>query len=99
MKLPAPSSHVLEPAQVRAINNRIREVCTRGVGPPTGDIECELLCECGDESCSATLALTLGEYEALHWISNCFAVAPGHEPAWAAQVVSERGGYVVVERR
>lgn len=45
---------------MREVNNRIYETLT-GMGTEDGDF----LCECGDETCSETVQLTLREYRGI----------------------------------
>jgi hypothetical protein len=95
----AVSRRIVEPWLLRDMNDRIHAVHAQVAAESAEDVEVEFLCECGDEACTATLSLTLSEYDALHWMPNCLLVAPGHELPWAGQVVSESGEFVVVESR
>lgn len=54
--------------------------------------------ECADMNCTATMELTLGEYEALRAHPNRFAVLPGHALPEVEAIVEDHGGYVVVEK-
>lgn len=56
------------------------------------------VCECADLSCTRTMELTLGEYEALRAHPNRFAVLPGHVLPEVEVIVEERERYVVVEK-
>jgi hypothetical protein len=58
------------------------------------------LCECGDASCLARVALTGAEYEAIRAHPARFFVVPGHEDFSAGEiVVEETVRYTVVEKQ
>ena len=58
------------------------------------------LCECGEESCFARVALTPAEYEAVRAHPARFFVVPGHEDLTAGEVVVEQHDrYTVVEKQ
>jgi hypothetical protein len=59
----------------------------------------ELMCECGQSSCSAKIMMSLREYEAVRRHPRCFLIKEGHEVAPALRVVGYGTGYVVVARR
>lgn len=56
------------------------------------------VCECCDESCDETMALTLEEYDRVRSDPNSFAVLRGHALAAVEQVVDATDRYVVVAR-
>ncbi len=58
----------------------------------------EVLCECAKQQCTASIPLTLEEYEAVRRIPTHFFVVPGHEVPEIEQVVEENERYVVVEK-
>jgi hypothetical protein len=79
----------------REINERVRKISdTFGAG----ESELEILCECGDRSCTDTLELPLSEYQAVRADRQLFVVKPGHELEFAEHVVEERGGHVIVRK-
>ena len=79
----------------REINERVRKISdTFGAG----ESELEILCECGDRSCTDTLELPLSEYKAVRADEQLFVVKPGHELEFAEHVVEEREGYVIVRK-
>lgn len=55
-------------------------------------------CECGTESCSQTVELTLTDYEAAHAQRDRFVVAPGHDDERLERVVERNRLYLVVEK-
>lgn len=59
----------------------------------------DLVCECGDASCTQQIRMTRQEYDELRDDAAQFAVYPGHEAPDVEFVVAERGGYDVVRKR
>jgi hypothetical protein len=58
----------------------------------------DLVCECGDASCTEQLRLTRSEYEALRADPLLFAVHPGHETPDVEDVVERHDNYDVVRK-
>jgi hypothetical protein len=57
------------------------------------------ICECADAGCSEIVPLTLEEYEQVRAHSRHFLHVPGHQDAaGTAQIVTQRDGYVIVEK-
>ena len=56
------------------------------------------VCECADVNRTATMELTLGEYEALRAHPNRFAVLPRHALPKVEAIVEDHGRFVVVEK-
>jgi ribulose 1,5-bisphosphate synthetase/thiazole synthase len=58
------------------------------------------ICECADPTCMEIVRLDLDQYEEVRANSRHFLNIPGHETVaqGAAVVVSERDGYVIVEK-
>jgi hypothetical protein len=79
-------------AMYRAVNREIEEASD---GP--GD-RVEAICECGRESCSETLDLTVAEYDDAHRERDRFVVAPGHEDEQIEHVVTRTERYLVVDK-
>jgi hypothetical protein len=78
---------------LRDVNERIAEVAVGWPGdPPT------FLCECSNEDCHETLALSLGEYEVVRSSLNLFVVLPGHELLEVDRVVDARERFTLVEK-
>ena len=79
-------------ALFREVNERIREISAY-------DHDAEFLCECGDESCTRPITMTLAEYEQLRSEPTHFAVVPGHVADDVEHVVSRHDeSYWVVEK-
>ena len=56
------------------------------------------VCECGDATCVERIRLTRPEYEAVRAYATRFAIAVEHENPEIDQLVSESGGYSVVQK-
>jgi hypothetical protein len=56
------------------------------------------VCECGRLGCSEVLEMMVGEYEQVRRSGRRFVVVPEHVDPAIERVVSEREGYVVVEK-
>ena len=78
-------------ALFREVNERIREISAY-------DQDAEFLCECGDESCTRPITMTLDEYEQLRGDATHFAVVPGHVAPDVESVISQGERYWVVEK-
>jgi hypothetical protein len=83
-------------AMFRTVNREL-EQATREAGGGPGD-QLEVLCECGDEGCSAMVTLTLSEYEEIHRQPDRFVVLPGHENPEFERVVARKELYLVVDK-
>lgn len=79
-------------ALFREVNERISEISS-----PTVSFG-ELVCECSDPSCSKTLAVAAGEYEAVRSNPKRFLIARGHELAEVERVVEDNGRFLTVEK-
>ena len=80
----------------REVNERIEEAVEGALGDGEGPIQ--FLCECSDPQCTATLELSVEEYERVRSNSTWFAIKRGHEIEEIESVVSEHNGYEVVEK-
>jgi hypothetical protein len=84
-------------AENEAIFRAGNESIDKAVGDKVGKVP--YLCECGEESCFARVALTSAEYEAVRAHPARFFVVPGHEDVSAGEVVVEQqDGYTLVEK-
>lgn len=81
-------------ALFREVNERIKQV---NEGLPPAD-EADFLCECGDETCTHPISLTLAEYERVRREATHFAVAPGHMAPDLERVVAEDARFAIVEK-
>jgi hypothetical protein len=75
----------------REVNERIKAVAATA-----GDLE--LLCECADPECVATLNMSAAEYERIRSSSVRFPILPGHDYEEVESVVEDNERYVVVEK-
>jgi hypothetical protein len=79
-------------ARFREVNERIREITTY-------DSDVEFLCECGDDTCTQSIRMTLGEYEGVRADPTHFLIVPGHEAAAIENVIISNDRFAVVEKR
>ena len=83
-------------AMYRSVNREIEHASEQlGDGP---DDRLDVLCECGEDGCSATLDLSIAEYDEAHRERDRFVVAPGHEDEQIERVVTRSDRYVVVDK-
>jgi hypothetical protein len=83
-------------AMYRAVNREIEYAAQQLGDKPTDELE--IVCECGQPACAATIALTIAEYDDIHRERDRFAVAPGHENPELEHVVKQTPEYVVVDK-
>src|ERR671935_1492589 len=83
-------------AMFRAVNREIEHAAEElGEGPSN---ELELICECGQPNCNATVVLTIADYDEIHRQPDRFAVAPGHEDRAIEHIVKATDGYLIVDK-
>ncbi|HET7272188.1 MAG TPA: hypothetical protein VFI90_14020 [Rubrobacter sp.] len=90
------SSHeqlVRNQLMLREVNERVAEVAAGWTDDPP-----EFLCECSNEDCVETLALSRDEYEIVRSSPNLFVVLPGHEVLEVDQVLEARERFSLVEK-
>ena len=80
----------------RALNERLRE--RAGVWDGS-EGELKLVCECGDEDCTAVIELSVRGYEAVRAIETQFILLKGHQRAEVEDVVDEAENWLVVRKR
>jgi hypothetical protein len=78
-------------ALCREVNERIESVTDTA-----GDLE--LLCECADLQCTATIHLSVAEYERIRSSSVRFPIALGHVVPEVENVVEETERYAIVQK-
>jgi hypothetical protein len=83
-------------AMYRAVNREIEQASEQLGNGPRDRIE--VICECGEESCSETLELTVAEYDEAHRQRDRFVVAHGHENEQIEHVVTRAERYLVVDK-
>jgi hypothetical protein len=83
-------------AMYRSVNREIEQTSEQlGEGPQA---RIDALCECGKESCSETIELTIAEYDEAHGQSDRFVVKPGHEDEQIERVVTRTEHYLIVAK-
>ena len=83
-------------AMYRSVNREIEHASRESGQGPHDRIE--VLCECGEESCSETLELTFADYDGAHRQPDRFVVVPGHENEQIEHVVTRTAQYLVVDK-
>lgn len=77
----------------------VNEAILRGQWPGEEHAPTAFRCECAQPDCNALVELTAAQYEQVRSNPRWFLVLPGHERSEIETVVSEEGGYLVVEKR
>jgi hypothetical protein len=85
----------LNEALFREVNERVKGIHD-DFGASPG--EADFVCECGSESCTAKITMTLDAYESVRADPTHFAIVPGHDVPEVEQVIERALGYVVVEK-
>jgi len=85
----------LNEALFREVNERVKAINV-GFGEPLP--ETDFVCECGLDSCTERVRMTLAAYEELRTDPTHFAVRPGHQIPDVETVVEQHEDYVVVEK-
>ena len=85
----------LNEALFREVNERVRSV-----NADFGDVvgEAQFVCECGDDSCTEPIEVSLVEYERVRSDPTLFFVRPGHELPDVESAVERADAYVVVRK-
>ena len=84
-------------ALFRSVNERVRElVTTAGARGP--EPAASFVCECGSAGCTATVELTVAEYEHVRADPTHFFVVSGHEIPEVEEVVERHERYDVVRK-
>ena len=83
-------------AMYRAVNRQIEQASEEDGGNSNDQLE--ILCECGEQGCDTTLALTIAEYDEAHGQRDRFIVASGHEDPEIEAIVTRRDHYLVVDK-
>ena len=83
-------------ALFREVNERLERVA-EAVQATTERLE--ILCECGDETCTERIEVPLPEYERVRQDSTLFFVCRGHEKPDVENVVEQNNRYSVVRKK
>jgi hypothetical protein len=81
-------------ALFREVNERIEDI-NQALG---ADEPSDFLCECGDDSCTLPVSLTLAKYEQVRSNPTHFVIAPGHEVIDVERVLEQHDDFAVVEK-
>jgi hypothetical protein len=80
-------------ALFREVNERVQEV-----SEDRATVTNDYVCECGDSTCTQTVALRDDEYELVRADSLLFAVVPGHEILDVEDIVAQNQRFNVVRK-
>ena len=83
-------------SRFRDINERLEADLRR---LPSDDSPIEFVCECGSTECTASVSLTVAEYEQVRQDPTTFAMVPGHEIADVEDVVLANERYAVARKK
>ena len=83
-------------SRFRDINERLEADLRRL--PVDGD-PVEFVCECGHSDCTASVSLTVDEYERVRQDPATFAMLPGHEIPDVEDVVERHERYLVARKK
>lgn len=84
-------------ALFRSVNERVRELVA-SAGGRDRDPVASFVCECGRANCTATVQLTVAEYEHVRADPTHFVVVRGHEIPKVEEVVESHERYDVVRK-
>jgi hypothetical protein len=87
---------VARAASAEINGRRVNEAIERGTESARGAV---FVCECGNLGCTATVELTIAEYELVRSSFDRFLVIPGHEIESVEDVVERHDRYLVVAKR
>ena len=60
--------------------------------------DAQFICECADSGCVAKVEAALDEYAEVRTNPRLFLIKPGHVDLEVEEVVSDEGGYEIVEK-
>jgi hypothetical protein len=83
-------------ASAEVNGRRVNEAIERGTEAARRAV---FVCECGNLGCTATVELSIAEYEMVRSNFDRFLVIPGHEIESVEDVVERHDGYLVVVKR
>ncbi|HEX8389838.1 MAG TPA: hypothetical protein VF597_00240 [Candidatus Saccharimonadales bacterium] len=63
------------------------------------NVALQFYCECSDENCKARIPMRHSDYNDIHKNRKRFIVKTGHDVAAIERIVTEKTGYMVVEKR
>jgi hypothetical protein len=80
----------------RALNERLQEQAGTWEGR---EGQLSVVCECGDEDCTARIELSVRQYEAVRAVETQFVLIRGHERLEVEDVVDGAENWLVVRKR
>jgi hypothetical protein len=80
----------------RALNERLQAQAGTWQGR---EGELSVVCECGDENCTAAIELSAAEYEAVRAVETQFVLIRGHERPEVEDVVGGAEHWLIVRKR
>jgi hypothetical protein len=80
----------------RAINERLEADLRR---LPLGGERLDFICECGHGDCTATVSLTIEEYERVRTEPTLFAMLPGHDIPDVEDVLTVTERYTIARKK
>ena len=83
-------------SRFREINERL-EADLRRLPVDSGPVE--FVCECGHTDCTASVLLTVDEYEQVREDATTFAMLPGHDIEDVEDVILRHDRYVVARKK
>lgn len=81
-----------------ALNQFAFRKANETIAQRAGQSSTEFLCECGRPDCSARVAMTLEDYDAVRAHPRRFVCAPGHVTPAIESIVEDAETHVVVEK-
>jgi len=85
----------LNEAMFREVNERVEDM-TKTFDSDTGTFE--IVCECGDTTCTERLSVPTSVYERVRSDATHFLLNPGHEDSTVERVIETVDSYIVVEK-
>ena len=81
-----------------ALFRDVNETVAQAAGPRRGEEPILFLCECADEFCAESIALTRVQYEQVRIVAERFVVFPGHFLPAVERTVERHRDHWVVEK-
>ena len=85
----------LNEAMFREVNERVEDM-TNTFDSDSGTFE--VVCECGDATCTERLSVPKSVYERVRADATHFLLSPGHEDSTVERVIETFDSFIVVEK-
>ena len=83
----------------RGFNNQAKKVIEQHTPQEEQeDLQVNFHCECSAPNCTAQVAMTLQQYEALHKDDAAFVIAKGHETPSVEEIAKDEDDLLVVKK-